>query len=141
MFNFIFNKDMQQIIKNKYLWVLLPHLITHVNKDIQREHIHVNCTYRKVPTTFSASQKTFSPHAHTRNVTNVLFHHQRLILLVVDHACVSAKSLQSCPTLCDPMDCSPPSFSVHGILQAIVMVGCHASSRGSSRLKDQTQAS
>ena len=25
---------------------------------------------------------------------------------------------QSCPTLCDPMDCSPPGFSVHGILQA-----------------------
>ena len=31
-------------------------------------------------------------------------------------ACV--KSLQSCPTLCDPMDCSPPGSSVHGILQA-----------------------
>ena len=29
-----------------------------------------------------------------------------------------AKSLQSCPTLCDPMDSSPPSSSVHGILQA-----------------------
>ena len=28
------------------------------------------------------------------------------------------KSLQSCPTLCDPMDCSPPGSSVHGILQA-----------------------
>ena len=26
-----------------------------------------------------------------------------------------AKSLQSCPTLCDPMDCSPPGSSVHGI--------------------------
>ena len=25
---------------------------------------------------------------------------------------------QSCPTLCDPMDCSPPGSSVHGILQA-----------------------
>ena len=25
---------------------------------------------------------------------------------------------QSCPTLCDPMDCSPSGFSVHGILQA-----------------------
>ena len=25
---------------------------------------------------------------------------------------------RSCPTLCDPMDCSPPSSSVHGILQA-----------------------
>ena len=30
----------------------------------------------------------------------------------------AAKSLQSCPTLCDPMDCSLPSSSVHGILQA-----------------------
>ena len=30
----------------------------------------------------------------------------------------AAKSLQSCPTLCDPMDCSIPGFSVQGILQA-----------------------
>ena len=29
-----------------------------------------------------------------------------------------AKSLQSWPTLCDPMDNSPPGSSVHGILQA-----------------------
>ena len=28
---------------------------------------------------------------------------------------------QSCPTLCDPMDCSLPGSSVHGILQAIVL--------------------
>ena len=27
-------------------------------------------------------------------------------------------SLQSCPALCDPIDCSPPSFPVPGILQA-----------------------
>ena len=33
-------------------------------------------------------------------------------------AAASAKSLQSCPTLCDPMDCSLPGFSVPGILQA-----------------------
>ena len=26
--------------------------------------------------------------------------------------------VQSCPVLCDPMDCSPPGFSVHQILQA-----------------------
>ena len=25
---------------------------------------------------------------------------------------------QSCPTLCDPVDCSPPGSSIHGILQA-----------------------
>ena len=28
---------------------------------------------------------------------------------------------QSCPTLCDPVDCSPPGSSVHGILQARVL--------------------
>ena len=33
-------------------------------------------------------------------------------------AAIAAKSLQSCPTLCDPMDCSLSGFSVHGILQA-----------------------
>ena len=31
---------------------------------------------------------------------------------------ICAKLLQSCPTLCDPKDCSPPGSSVHGILQA-----------------------
>ena len=34
---------------------------------------------------------------------------------------------QSCLSLCDPMDCSPPGSSVHGILQAKDPgVGCHA---------------
>ena len=33
-------------------------------------------------------------------------------------ACVHTKLLQLCPTLCDPMDYSPPGSSVHGILQA-----------------------
>ena len=28
---------------------------------------------------------------------------------------------QLCPTLCDPMDCSLPGFSVHGILQARIL--------------------
>ena len=33
-------------------------------------------------------------------------------------AAAAAKSLQSCPTLCDPMDGSPPGSPVPGILQA-----------------------
>ena len=33
-------------------------------------------------------------------------------------AAAAAKSLQSCPTLCNPIDGSPPGFSVQGILQA-----------------------
>ena len=28
---------------------------------------------------------------------------------------------QSCPTLCDPTDCSPPGFSIHGIIQARIL--------------------
>ena len=35
------------------------------------------------------------------------------------------KSLQSCPTLCNPMGCSPPGSSVHGILQARMNTGVH----------------
>ena len=39
---------------------------------------------------------------------------------------VHAKSLQPCPTLGDPMDCSPPGSSAHGILQGKnTGVGCH----------------
>ena len=42
-------------------------------------------------------------------------------------ACMHALSLQSCPTPCDPMDCSPPGSSDHRILQAgILEVGSHA---------------
>ena len=34
------------------------------------------------------------------------------------HGAAAAKSLQSCPTLCDPIDSSPPGSPVPGILQA-----------------------
>ena len=36
-------------------------------------------------------------------------------------AAAAAKSLQSCPTLCDPMDGSPPGSPIHGIFQARVL--------------------
>ena len=36
-------------------------------------------------------------------------------------AAAAAKSLQSCPTLCDPVDGSPPGSSIPGILQAGTM--------------------
>ena len=53
-----------------------------------------------------------------------------------------AKSVQSCLTLCNPMDCSPPGNSVHWILQARILE-CIAmpSSRWSSWPKDQTHIS
>ena len=48
-----------------------------------------------------------------------------------DAVCV--KSLQSCPTLCDPMDYGPLGSSVHGLLQAKILEWvAMPSSRGSS---------
>ena len=50
-----------------------------------------------------------------------------------------AKSLQSCPTLCNPMDCSLLGSSVHRILQAgILKWVAMPSSRGLSQPRDQT---
>ena len=46
--------------------------------------------------------------------------------------------LQSCPTLCDPMDCRLPGSSVHGIFQARVEWGAISSSKLQSR-KPQRQ--
>ena len=54
--------------------------------------------------------------------------------------CVCAKSLQLCLTLCDPMDCSPPGSSVHGIgewtriLEWVAMLSFRGSSRPHQRL-------
>ena len=48
----------------------------------------------------------------------------------------------SCPTLCDPTDCSPLGSSVHGILQARILQWVAVSfSRGSSQLRDRTWVS
>ena len=56
--------------------------------------------------------------------------------------CVDAKSLQSCPILCDPVDCSPAGSSVHWILQARILEWvAMSSSRGSSQLRDRTDVS
>ena len=42
----------------------------------------------------------------------------RVFVDIYTYAAAAAKSLQSCPTLCDPIDGSPPGFPVPGILQA-----------------------
>ena len=49
---------------------------------------------------------------------------------------------QSCPTLCNPMDCSPPGSSVHGILQARILEWVAVPfSRGSLQPRNWTQVS
>ena len=50
--------------------------------------------------------------------------------------------VKSCPTLCDPMDCSLPGSSVHEIFQAIILKWVAISfSRGSSQPRARTRVS
>ena len=55
---------------------------------------------------------------------------------------ILAAAAQSCPTLCDPIDSSPPGFSAHGIFQARILEWVAiSSSRGSSQSRDGTHVS
>ena len=67
---------------------------------------------------------------------------KRVCVTCTGTMCIHAKSLQSCPTLCGPMDYCPPGSSVHGILQArilewVAMPSC----KESSWPRDRTQVS
>ena len=65
-----------------------------------------------------------------------------MILLSSSLACMHTRSLQSCPTLCGPMDYSLPGSSVRRILQARILEWVAILfSRGSSRPRDWTQVS
>ena len=46
---------------------------------------------------------------------------ENLLYLLCAAVAAGAKSLQSCPTLCDPRDSSPPGSPVPGILQARIL--------------------
>ena len=58
---------------------------------------------------------------------------------LASHLCGCLLVTKSCLTLCDPMDCSPPASSVHGILQARTLEwGAIPFSKGSSLPRDRT---
>ena len=60
----------------------------------------------------------------------------------METVCMYAKSLQSCLTLYDPMDCNLPDSSIHGILQSRILEWIPMpSSRGASPLGDRTRIS
>ena len=69
---------------------------------------------------------------------NTYYHVNTMCLL----ACMGVKSLQSCQTLCNPMDYSPPGSSVPETLQARILEWVtRPSSRGSSQPRDLTHFS
>ena len=65
---------------------------------------------------------------------------QRSVSGVLSLSVSLSEALQSCPTLFNPMDCSPPGSSVHGILQARILEWVAIFfSRGSSGPRDSLQ--
>ena len=60
-------------------------------------------------------------------------------MYIYTHMVCACSVAQLCPTLCDPIDYSPPGSSVHGIRQArILELVAISSSRESSQSRDQT---
>jgi len=63
--------------------------------------------------------------------SNDFIHYWKQYIKVSNYCCCCCLVAKSCPIISNPMDCSPPGSSVHGILQPISF------SRGSSKLRDQ----
>ena len=78
--------------------------------------------HRRCHSTISSSVTTFSSHPQSFPASEsfqwVGSSHQVAKLLEKRYAAAAAKSLHLCPTLCDPIDGSPPGSPVPGILQA-----------------------
>ena len=74
-----------------------------------------------------------------------MLHYRDMVISKINishNLCMCAKSLQSCLTLCDPINCSLPGSSVHGILQARRLEWVAMPfSRRPSRTRDQTYVS
>ena len=60
-------------------------------------------------------------HETSANLENTPGFHVKYFIYWCYGQCLLDKPLQSCPTLLDPMDCSPPGSSVHRILQARIL--------------------
>ena len=72
-------------------------------------------------------------------IWKMAFQDRALLWGVVAESIRACSVVLWCLTLCDPMDCSPPGSSVHGILQARILERIAILfSRGSSRPRDQT---
>ena len=81
-------------------------------------------------------------HAQEKEMQKAKWLSEEALQIAVNRRESESEVAQSCPTLWDPMDCSPPGFSIHGILQARILEWVAISfSRESSQPRDGTQVS
>ena len=105
----------------------------------------MHCTHRNVGTVKKMLVLAYhiSLYATVKNHRILVASNSEHLLLQCLHAgMLHAKLLQSCLTLCNPMNCSPPGSSVHGISMARILDWVAISdSRGSSQPTYQTHIS
>ena len=112
--------------------------------------LYVVCAYTETHFSFSKTDKCFW-YVHERSQQKgypwrkwkpTSWFPSKACCILFLHVCMHAKLLQSCPTLWDPMDCSLPGSSVHGILQVRILEWVPMpSSRGSFWPRDQIHGS
>ena len=113
--------DSLNILKNFHILFIIMPLITYVDYCA----FHVN-----------GNQKNVAWFYPQLNIGRYLAVYAHLTF------CVCVLVTQSCLTFCDPMDCSSPGSSVHGVLQAKMLEWVALTfSRASSQPRDRTQVS
>ena len=117
-------------------------LMTYLFSDFSKRHWPV---FSRVPShscwgAYFDVSETYAPHSTpTLGIQSEVQERTGHSQADSDH---NSEVAQLCPTRCNPMDCSPPGSSLHGILQARVLEWVAISfSRGSSRLRDRTRIS
>ena len=96
-------------------WTWLKWLSTHTYPQKDCKNFYMNCTkpadkFRDITDIFTTLSKVF-----LFIFLVLLLFYQHFVL------CSYQKTVLSCVWLCDPLDCSPPDFSVYGILQARIL--------------------
>ena len=110
----------------RYLWVIIG--LYHSYETVTfLQAPYLNCSH--IEESRSQTQNDYRWWKHSCNT----------VLIKIER---KSESAQTCPTLCNPMDCSPPHSSIHGILQARILEWVTISfSRGSSQPRDRTRLS
>ena len=120
-------------LKQGFFWVSLARSPLPMITPLSHFHPLIHILPLRYGSPLSLLESEFS-------LVSLPYHKPHLSSLTVSVCmCIHAKSLQSCLTLCNPIDCSPPGFSVHGILPTRILEWVAIlSSRGSSRTREQT---